>query len=276
MPKLSEIQNLFLKQALKKRRTLAIGIWRPEPKVVDSLRLASGYADLIVVGSKIDGLNCIPTKDDDEASHKIIALLKEGKIEGFVRGQVKDSYTHKIYLETFNLTEPKYKICPATITKEESWFTISSCSNYNALTLEQKIAEVERTAKWLEGLGVKPKIGITSTRRLTGMVGKFGLLEEIAKRCEDTANYMREKGYDVKEYYIEYEKAIWEGCNLIVPSIGMIGNTWGKGLVYHGGWTWVSCPMLDEGVYYDDSPRNNSNWLWPVISTAAWINREKD
>ncbi|MBI5466220.1 MAG: hypothetical protein HY974_02950 [Candidatus Kerfeldbacteria bacterium] len=271
--KLSEIQSRFLKEAQQKQRRIAIGIWRPEPVVVDSLRQAQNYTDLTVVGCQIEGLNCMPTKDDDEASHVIVDLVKEGRVEGFVRGQLKDSYTHKVYVEALGRPEPKFKFTPLTIAKDRQWFTISSPSNYNSLTLEQKQAEAERAARWLTDLGYIPKIGVASTRRLSGRVGEFGLLEEIAKYCEEAAEFLRGKGYDVTEYYIEYERAVWEGCNLIVPSIGMIANTWLKGLVYLGGWTLVCCPMLDEGSFYDDSPRNNVNWFWPIISTAAWINR---
>lgn len=274
MPKLSYIQKLFQDQAKKKKRKIAIGIVRPIPETVESLKKASKYADLTVVGPNIKGLNCLPTESDDESSHKIITLLKEGKIEGFVRGQVKDSYTHHLYEETFNRPKSKYKVIPATIAKEESWFSISSPSNYNALDLKSKKVEVEKSALWLESLGIEPKIAIMSTRRLNGRVGEFGLLEEIAKRCEETTKFIKEKRYDVKEYYIEYEKAVWEDRNLMAPSIGMIGNTWLKGLVYLGGWTFVATPFLDQGTYYDDTARNNKNWLWPIISTVAWINRE--
>ncbi len=273
--KLSFIQQLFLNQAQQEKRRIAVGIWRPEPEVIDSLRAATDYADLTVVGCNIPGLNCISTVNDDEASHKIIELLKAGQVEGFVRAQLKDSYTHKVYLETFNKEESKFKFCPATVAKEKYWFTISGPSNYNSLTLETKLAEAERAARWLGDLGIKPKIGVTSTRRLSGRVGEFGLLEEIAERCEKTAELLRKQGYEVKEYYIEYERAVWEDCNLIIPSIGMIANTWSKGLTMLGGWTHVSTPFLDEGAYYDDTARNHTDWFWPIISTAAWINREK-
>lgn len=275
MNKLSKIQELFLGQAKKQKRRIGIGIIRTPQEVIDSLKRAKKYADLIVVGSEIKGFDYIPTKDDKEASYRLIELLKQEKIEGLVRGQLKDSYTHKAYLKAFNLPEPKYKLPATIIAKDNCWFVIPSASNYNAMILDSKIKEVERTAEWLKDLGIKPKIGITSTRRLTGRVGDFGLIEEIAKRCEETANYMRDKGYEVKEYYIDYENAVWERCNLIAPSIGMIGNTWLKGLIYLGGWTIVAIPLLDEGTYYDNTPRNNNDWFWPILSTVAWINREK-
>ena len=272
--KLSEIETRFLREARLKRRRVAIGIWRPEAEVVDNLRAASGYVDLVVVGCKLNGINCIPTKDDDEASRRIVDLVKSGTVEGFVRAQLKDSFTHRVWLEAFPQAEAKQKVIPAFIAKEGQWFVAPGISNYNALTLEQKRHEILRTIEWLkENLGITPTIAITSTRRLSGRVGEFGLLEEIAQRCAQVADELRQRGYDIKEYYIEYERAVWEGRTLICPAIGMIGNTWVKALVYLGGWKFVGAPYLDQGAYYDDCPRNYRQWFWPIISTAAWLNR---
>ncbi len=272
---LSFIQKKFLREANKKRRRLAIGIWRPDDReIIDSLYLAQGYADLTVVGSQIEGLNCIPTKDDDEASQVIVDLVKEGKVEGFVRAQLKDSFTHKVFLEKMGRKEEGDKAVPSILAKEDVWFVVANCSNYQSLTADQQKKEALRTAQYFqEELGIEPTIAVMSTRRLTGKVGEYPLLEEIAENNIETANFLRGKGYDVKEYYIEYERAVWEKRNLFVIAIGMIGNTWAKGLVYLGGWTWVHTPYLDQGAYYDDTPRNNKDWLWPVISTVAWINR---
>jgi len=274
--KLSEIEQRFLAEAKPKRRKIAIGIIDPQTEVVKSLLKASDYADLVVVGCEIDGLNCIPTQSEDEASQVIIDLVKSGKVEGLIRGQLKDSYTHKLFLQAYGRPEDKEKIPVSFLAKDGQWFAATSISNYNALTLESKRAEIFQTVQWLENsLGIKPTIGITSTRRPTGRVGEFGLLEEIAQRCETIAKELAEKGYDVKEYYIEYEKAVWEGRTLICPSIGMIGNTWIKALTYLGGWHWVGLAYLNQGVYYNNTPKSNKDWLWPVIFSVAWINRGK-
>lgn len=272
---ISDIQKRFLDEARQKRRRIAIGIVRPNEEIIDSLWQAQGYADLTVVGSKIEGLNCIEIKDDDETSRKICELLLNQEVEGMCRAQLKDSFTHKIWLELKSEKESGKKANICFFAKEERWFAAVSVSNYNALDLESKRFEIERGIKFLEeSLGIKPTIGIMSTRRLTGRVGEFGLIEEIAKRCEIVAEELRQKGYDVKEYYINYEEGVREGRNLICPSIGIIGNTWTKGLVYLGGWEWVFTPYLDQGTYYENSPRNNTNWFWKIISLAAWINRE--
>ncbi|MFC1663434.1 hypothetical protein ACFL04_04745 [Patescibacteria group bacterium] len=273
MEQLSSIQELFLKQAKQQKRKIAVGIWRPEPEIVLSLKKAATYADMIVVGSDIEGLNCIPTDDDDSASRKLVSMLKNKEVEGLVRGQVKDSFTHKLYEEELGRPPEKVKSVFVVLAKGAQWFVVPSVSNYNAMTLESKKTEIEDAVGWLQKLGFTPKIGITSTRRPSGRVGEFPMLEEIAQRCEETAVYLRGKGYDVEEYYIEYERAVWEGRNVVAPSVGIIGNTWIKGLTLVGDVTMVHTPYLNQGVPYDDTTRNNKNWFWPVISTAAWINR---
>ena len=272
--KISTIERKFLKQAQIKKRRIAIGIVRPEQSIIDSLLLAKPYADLTIVGSKISGFNCIPTKDDDMASKEIVQLVKEKKVDGFARGQIKDSYTHKLFVEEIGGTEKK-KACLVLIAKDDKWFMLTSPSAYNALDYKNKKYEVEAAIKFMEeDLKIKPKIAVMSTMRLTGRRGEFELLDEVARRCQRLVNDLRKKRYEVIEYYNEYEKALWEGkCNLLVPSIGILGNAWGKSLFYLGGWHIVCCPYLDQGVVYDDTPRNNKYWFWPVISTAAWINR---
>lgn len=272
---LSAIEKRFLDEARQQRRKIAIGIWRPDADIVASLMDATKYVDLTVVGSEVNGLHSVPTKNDDEASHVIVEFTKRGEVEGFVRAQLKDSYTHKVYLEAIGRPEAK-KAFVAFVSRGEQWFSVVSCSNYNALTLEDKRYEILRGAEWLEdNLGIRPTIAVMSTRRPTGRKGEFPLIDEIAERCETVAAELRDKSYDVQEYYIEYEKAIWDERTLLCPSIGMIGNTWLKALVYNGGWRLVGTPYLDQGTYYDDTPRNYKEWFWPIISTAAWLNRGK-
>lgn len=276
MYQLSEIQKIFLNQARKQKRKIAVGIARPEEEVMDSVWQAAGYADLTIVGSKIDGLNSIPTKDDDEASQVIVDLVKNKKVDGFVRAQLKDSYTHSIFIKEVG-GDPEAKFVPLIIAKDDYWAVISNPSNYSSLDAKHQQQEALRCARYMkEDLKIEPKIGVMSTRRPTGKVGKYALVEQIAQNSESTVEVLKKEGYDVKEYYIEYERAVWEKRNLLVASLGMIANTWLKGLCYLGGWKIIHTAYLDKNAYYDDSPRNNKNWFWPIISTVAWINRDNN
>lgn len=266
-----------MKEAVQQKRKIAVGIWRDtdNPEILDSIRMAAGFADITIVGSQIDGFHCIDTKgDDEEASRVAVDLVVQGKVDGLVRAQLKDSFTHKIFCEKTGSDE-KVKNIPVFIAKDEHWGAVVNPSNYNSLDAAHQQEEAERCARYLkEDLGIEPTIGVMSTRRPTGRVGEFDMLEQIAENCEATAQYLRKKGYDVKEYYIEYEQAVWEKRNMFVAATGMIGNTWMKGLVYLGGWHLVHGPFFDKGAYYDDNPRYNTNWFWPIVSTVAWINRD--
>lgn len=272
--KMSQIEKKFLFEAKLQKRKIAIGIWRPEDKEISkSLKKAARYADITVVGSKIPGFNCLPTKDDHEASRVIVDMVVNKKVDGFVRGQLKDSYTHKLFVEATGI-DGKSKNLPVFIAKDDYFCAISNPSNYNSIDAARQKEEAERSARFFrDDLAIEPKIAVMSTRRPSGRVGEFPMLEQIAANCEETAAYLKELGYDAKEYYIEYEKAVWEKRNLLVASTGMVGNTWLKGLVYLGGWHIICTPYLDQDAYYDDSPRNNTNWFWPIVSTVAWINR---
>ncbi len=270
----NQLEKKFLKEAARKKRHIAVGIWRPDKEIINSLKKAKKYANLTIVGSKIKGFNCIDTKNDDEASKIIVDLAVSKKVDGFVRAQLKDSFTHHLFVEKTGVNLD-LKFVPLFMSKGDYWFAISNPSNYNSITSEAQVSEAERLAEYMQNnLKIKPKIAVMSTRRPSGRVGEFKMLEEIAIKCEKTAEVLRKKGYDVKEYYIEYETAVLEKRNIMVGSSGMVCNTWLKGLAYLGDWKITHVPYLDQGAYYDDCPRNNKNWFWPIVSTVAWINRE--
>ncbi len=76
------------------------------------------------------------------------------------------------------------------------------------------------------------------------------------------------------EVYIELETAIKKKCNLIIPSLGLVGNAILRALVYYGGWKLISCPYLDLGVIYEDGSRNEKNWFWHIVHAVAMCNSE--
>ncbi|MBI5466222.1 MAG: hypothetical protein HY974_02960 [Candidatus Kerfeldbacteria bacterium] len=273
-----DLSQAFLDKAKLTKRKVAIGILRPIPETLDSLQRASEYADLVIVGAKVDGFENIVEPNDDEASRIIIRLLKEGKVDGIVRGQVKDSFTLDEFHRQFN-KEPlpsNRKICPAVLKKGEYCFVASTSSIYHGMTIDDKKYEVDRIIKYMEeDLGVVPKIGVMSSLRTTSHVGKYKLLDDLAETNKQLAIYLRKRGYDVTEYFFEYETAVWQHSNLIIPSIGLVGNALFRALVYLGGWQTISCPYLDLGVSYEDGSRNEKDFFWHIVHCVAMVNKEK-
>ncbi len=275
--KLSEIFLAKVKKQNHKPR-IGITILRPIPETIDSLRRASEYAELTVVGAPVKGFDNIVEEDPDKASVILIDLLKAGKIDGLVRGQVKDSFTLDEFHRQFG-KEPlpsNRKVCPGIMEKGDYGFVVSTCSIYQGITLEDKIYEVERLVKYMEeSLGVTPKIGVMSSLRPTSHVGQYPLLDGIAAINRGLSEYLKGKGYDIKEYYFEYETAVWEGANLIIPAMGLVGNAWMKALLYLGDWQLIACPYLDLGVAYEDGSRNEKDFFWHIVHCVAMVNGKK-
>ncbi|MFA5022215.1 MAG: hypothetical protein WC508_04015 [Patescibacteria group bacterium] len=274
-----DFAKLFLDQAKTKKRKIAIAIMRPIPETIASLKKASKYADIVVVGAQIDGFENLVEPDQDQASEVLIKLLKDKKVEGIVRGQVKDSTTLDVFYREFNM-EPipsNRKLFTAIMKKGDYSFFVTTCSVYQGMTLEDKIYEVEHTIEHMKNkFGMEPKIAVMGILRPTSKRGKFELLDSITEQCTKFYEYLISKGYDAKEYYMEYETAVWAGCNLIVPSIGTVGNSWIKSLLYLGGWEFLACNQLNVGdIVYEDGTRNEKDFFWHIIHAVALCNSKK-
>ncbi len=126
-----------------------------------------------------------------------------------------------------------------------------------------------------EDLGFPPKtekIGIMSSLRPTSHVGQYPLLDQMAKFNQDLAAYLRDRGYQAAEYYFEYETAVWNHADFIIPSMGLVGNAWMKALLYLGGWNLLACPYFDLGVVYEDGSRNEKDFFWHIVHAVAMAN----
>ena len=273
----TDFEQLFLSQAKKKKRKIGIGILRPIKETVDSLKKASEYADLTVVGANVPGFKCYPIKDPDKASQKLISLLKNGEVEGIVRGQVKDSYTLDEFHRQFN-REPlpsNRKVAISVMKKGNYTFVPATLSVYQGLKLEDKIYEVERIIKYIkEVLGLEPKIAVMGVLRPSSHRGQYKMLDDVTEQCAKFNEYLVKKGYDSKEYYMEYETAVWEGRNLIVASTGFVGNSWIKALLYLGDWKLLGCAYLDLGVIYEDGTRNEKDYFYHIVHAVAMANKD--
>ncbi len=142
---MTDIPSLFLQRAEKQKRKIGVAICRPIPETLESLKKASSYADLVVVGAAVEGFENIIEPNQDTASVKLIGLLKQGKVDGLVRGQVKDSFTLDEFHRQFGKAPlpSNRKVCPGILQKDEYCFVVSTCSIYQGQTLEDKKYEVD-------------------------------------------------------------------------------------------------------------------------------------
>lgn len=275
---MTTIPQQILRKAKKRRRKIGIAIMRPIPQTLASVKKASRFADLTVVGAKVRGFPNIVASDPDVASGVLIDLLKDKQVDGIVRGQVKDSYTLDVFFHKFkrNPIPSNRKVCLSIMQKGRYCFFASTVSIYHGMTLQDKIWEVEKIIAHMKNdFGIAPKIGIMSSLRPTSKVGKYPSLDAIAKVNTQLCRYLVRKGYNAKEYYFEYETAVWDRCNLIVPSMGLVGNAWLKALLYLGDWNLLASNYLDLGVVYEDGTRNEKDFYWHIVHAVALVNSQR-
>jgi len=275
-----KLSTIFLENVKKQKRRPKIGItiFRPIPETIASLKRAAEFADLTVIGAKVEEFDNIIEEDQDKASVTLINLLKTGQVDGIVRGQVKDSFTLDEFHRQFGKKPlpSNRKICPGILEKGDYSFVVTTCSIYQGITLEDKKNEIDRIINYMRAdLQIEPDIAIMSSLRPTSHIGQYPLLDDIAVINQQLAAYLKEKKYKVTEYYFEYETAVWQSANLIIPAMGLVGNAWMKALIYLGGWNLVACPYLDLGVAYEDGSRNEKDYFWHIVHCIAMVNEQK-
>jgi len=94
--------NLCRKKAMARHARIGIGIWNSDETLIASLQSATKYADLLLVGEprcKCD-LEFVPT---DEPWRELVRLLKDGKIDGAVRGNLPAGRAMKCLARQFDI-----------------------------------------------------------------------------------------------------------------------------------------------------------------------------
>ena len=67
-----------------------------------ALAKAAELADLTIVGRNVTGLGCIRVPDRADASKALVAILKEGQVDGIVRGQLPKNLVDEAFCAAFS------------------------------------------------------------------------------------------------------------------------------------------------------------------------------
>ena len=131
-------------------------------------------------------------------------------------------------------------------------------------------------------LGVKPKIGIitgvrhgTYDRRKETREGVIGYLNKNYEDAQEIVDYFKQKGIQIKNYAIELNSAVEDGCNIIVPPNGMVGNQIFRALCLIGGGKILTCSRANIPHPYEDNSRCEKDFEPHIKWLVAWINGRK-
>jgi predicted methyltransferase MtxX (methanogen marker protein 4) len=276
----------FIKENVGKTKPkIGFGLKEPDKEVLKSLVKSKKYAEIVLVGpDAIKNVKGFEKVISNEPEKKIAEILAKGEVEGIIRGTIDDFKTVEAYEaivgkdKTKNMAE--FGLLEDACGRQ---FFISEASNPKGWTREEKMDSLGRTVGFMiNELGLKPKIGFltgvrhdTYTRRKGSQEWPIKYLNETYEDAEYGVKYYTGKGIEAKNYAIEVNAAVEDGCNIVVPPNGMAGNQIFRALCLIGGGRILSAVRGNLPHIYEDNSRNERNFETHVKWLVAWINRRK-
>lgn len=284
--KSTSLFDKFVKENISKTKPkIGFGLEEPDKEILKSLLKSKKYAEIVLVGPEaIKSVKGFEKIISAEPEKKIAEMLAKGEVEGIIRGTIDDFKTFEAYEAIVGKDKTKNMAEFGLLEDAQGrQFFISEGSNPKGWTRQEKMEGVEKAVNFLiKELGIKPKIGFltgvrhdTYQRRKGSQEWPIKYLNETYEDAEYGVKYYAEKGIEAKNYTIEVNAAVEDGCNIVTPPNGMAGNQIFRSLCLIGGGRILSVFRGNLPHVYEDGSRNEKNFEMHVKWVVAWINRRK-
>lgn len=235
----------LLTLAKKHRMKIAIGIDQPNQEIVKNLKAAKKIADLVIVGKKLSGFECIELGEPGEIANKLIELADTHYVDAVVRGQIHPRFLflplfQRLGMKSSYFTgEKQESVCVFENKKTKRFFVLSTAELGQGYNLEQKKFEAMAMVRFLKGYGITPYVGVMAMRRGRPKNAKpikgfkqHPLIDQTYGYAEELLKYLKKRGIKCDFFNIEYETALGAGVNIIIPPIGAVGNAFARSLTF--------------------------------------------
>lgn len=270
-----------IKDAAKQRRArIGIGLIKNNEIIENSLKEASQIVDVVVVGPQKVGDHEWHESPDNKAE-KLFELLKEGKIDGVLRGNYDALVAYEGYRNVFDFKDPFANVVLAVIKdgifsineNKEGVFAVVGASPSNDRTTWQRIQAVEYGIKVIKDLGIEPKIGILSAGKPTDISEEIPEIDHTLLEAEFIKNWFSEKGYFAKHYNHQLEYAINES-NIILSQNGIAGNLLSRFFLFFGRADYIGSVIANLDNVFINVPEALQDYNMPLIFAAAMANKK--
>ena len=183
----------------------------------------------------------------------MVQAVLEDKIHGVVRGSLPASNIMKELKAVYpNITRATY------VNGDEYEFLLTPVGIDEGETVEDRLDIVKNCIDFLKRLGKTPKIAVLAE----GRKDDFGRGPEVSQSITDseklTELIKENTDEEVENYYILVEKAIKDGCNVIVAPNGRVGNIIFRTLVLLNSWPSYGAITFGMDKIYIDTSRDQS------------------
>lgn len=183
----------------------------------------------------------------------MVQAVLDDKIHGVVRGSLPASNIMKELKAVYpNITRATY------VNGDEYEFLLTPVGIDEGETVEDRLDIVKNCIDFLKRLGKIPKIAVLAE----GRKDDFGRGPEVSQSITDseklTELIKENTDEEVENYYILVEKAIKDGCNVIVAPNGRVGNIIFRTLVLLNSWPSYGAITFGMDKIYIDTSRDQS------------------
>ncbi len=230
---------------------------------------SAGFAEVtLVTGKRLEtGLPMLVSSDPEAA---LIRLLKEGKVDGVVRGSLSASVTLKNLKSVMGLQ----KIMRVSLLKTPDWkfFFFAPVGVDEGWTVEEKVELGVLGADLMRRFGIEPDIGILSGGRL-GDRGRSPRVDQSMDDAEEVARLLSSRGIKAKHAEILIEDAVREHNYVIAPD-GITGNLIFRSLCLVGGGEGYGAPLVGTDIVYVDTSRAGSGYENAICIASALCSKK--
>ncbi|WP_304121941.1 methanogenesis marker protein Mmp4/MtxX [Methanobrevibacter gottschalkii] len=183
----------------------------------------------------------------------MVQAVLDDKIHGVVRGSLPASNIMKELKAVYpNITRATY------VNGDEYEFLLTPVGIDEGETVEDRLDIVKNCIDFLKRLEKTPKIAVLAE----GRKDDFGRGPEVSQSITDseklTELIKENTDEEVENYYILVEKAIKDGCNVIVAPNGRVGNIIFRTLVLLNSWPSYGAITFGMDKIYIDTSRDQS------------------
>ncbi len=258
------MDSMFIRSLEEKARRrharIGIGIWDADKELIDCLKSAAEYADLVLVGTS----NCDFTQDfisTNEPWKELVKLLADGKIDGAVRGNLPAGRTMKALSQQFGIKVKRL----ALIELSGCAFFLGPVGIDEGDSISDRLSLALDGAKYLTSMGISPKVSILSGGRMEDL-GRSDKIDRSIAEGEFVAARIMEAGIKAEHRGILIESC--KGDDLIIAPDGISGNLIFRTLLLLCGANALGAPVLMDKIFIDSS-RARGNFDGPIILASA-------
>ncbi|MDP3964960.1 MAG: hypothetical protein Q8Q20_04915 [bacterium] len=259
--------------AHKKRVRVGIALHTVTPGIKLSLKRASEFCEVVVIGKKVGGYKHIPATKANLENVEMKAVIG-GKVDALIRGQADAFKSEDALARLGGYDRQNLPMLQIMADQFGHTFFAASATHPENWTIKSKMMHVDALIPLVKSFGLKPKIGFRTLVR-PGSVGKNFLFDITWEQAEYLVQHYRKKGYQARNYNIELETAVADNVNILCFATGATGNVVSRALLFltrdpfvvyfHGG--------IKETIIQNN--RTLQDYTNHFIVAAAFVNRKR-